>query len=408
MKIIKKCPVCGKNRSFSVFSVKAFPYITVPVKRRDKQEILSRYSVAALRSDLEPVACKGCSHIYLKKQPDEKIISTLYSKYYSYPSALQGKFVPQREKAFLEIFKRAIQKKLKKDHGLVLEIGCYDGYILWHLKRLGFSVEGCDPSDGADIGKKYGLEIRKQFFKAADYIGKGRKYDVVIFRHLLEHVPDPVVFLKTLKNMLNPYALVVFEVPNIEFCLRNKNTSVFSFQHLQYFSGASVRHLIERADYRLVELVNTGENLIAICAQGKAKKALLGKAAFNLSRSFAADLKNKIIHFKNMLKTMPDERLAMWGAGTFSRSVIATYGLKENRIKCIVDSDPNKWGMEYLEYPFAVESPEALKHQKQDGLMVCSMYTAQIMRQLRKMHYKGTIIQFHPKVAVTNNNMGRG
>ena len=40
----------------------------------------------------------------------------------------------------------------------ILEIGCFDGYIINKLKKTFHNVFGCDPSPGAEIGKKKGLK----------------------------------------------------------------------------------------------------------------------------------------------------------------------------------------------------------------------------------------------------------
>ena len=51
----------------------------------------------------------------------------------------------------------------------VLEVGCYDGYILYHLKKKGYSVTGCDPSKGAEIGEAHGVPILRRFFDATEF-----------------------------------------------------------------------------------------------------------------------------------------------------------------------------------------------------------------------------------------------
>ena len=52
----------------------------------------------------------------------------------------------------------------------VLEIGCFDGYVLQKLKKEGYNVNGCDPSEGAEIGKGFGLNIQKEFFDPNNYL----------------------------------------------------------------------------------------------------------------------------------------------------------------------------------------------------------------------------------------------
>ena len=49
------------------------------------------------------------------------------------------------------------------------------------------------PSKGALIGKKW-APIRKEFFNPSSY--KYQKYDFVITRHLIEHIVNPINWLK--------------------------------------------------------------------------------------------------------------------------------------------------------------------------------------------------------------------
>ena len=192
MTTIHLCPVCHGRDSFPVFTVEGFPYITAPVKREDKATILKKYGPQKLSGTLQPVVCRKCRHIYLRKHASARVISELYRDYYSYPSAMEGSFFPERDEAFIKIFKSKILKILTKKRKHVLEIGCYDGYVLYRLSKLGFSVTGCDPSHGATIGKRFGIDIKRRFFKAEDFVKEGLKYEVVIFRHFLEHLPRPV------------------------------------------------------------------------------------------------------------------------------------------------------------------------------------------------------------------------
>lgn len=403
MRNTQKCPICNSENALTVFSLEEYPYITVPVKKQDKKEILAQFSDKELKNRLEPVICGKCSHIYLKRPPAARVISELYSRHYSYPSALEGSFSPERDIAFLKLFGKQIRKLLKKDQNEVLEIGCYDGYILHHLKKRGFNVLGCDPSKGADIGKKYGINIVKKFFNAKDFKKQGSGFDVIIFRHMLEHMSKPVSFLKNLKGILNSKGLIIFEVPNIEFCLKNKNTSVFSFQHLQYFSEESIHMLLKRSGFKLAKLINLGENLIAVCSPGKFVKYKKKRSVSKLCYSFMTDLKVKTLQINNVLRRLMDKGIVLWGAGTFCRNVIAAYKIPNEKIKCIVDSDPNKWDMEYIEYDIPIRSPEALKMTDHDGLMVCSMYTRQIINRLRILRYNKPLIKFHPSIAVINS-----
>lgn len=402
MQTVKKCPVCGSGASRVLFSAGDFPYFTIPVNADDKVDILGKYGDKALRGELVPVICVACSHVYLRKRPDGKIMSDLYARYYSYPSALEGGFKPERDDSFLKVFNNRLRKRIKKGQGQdsVLEIGCYDGYVLYNLKKERFQVTGCDPSEGASIGKRFGIDIKNRFFNARDFLREGLRYDVIIFRHLLEHVPDPVRFLKDAKKILAQGGMFIFEIPNVEFYLRNQNTSVFSFQHLQYFSRHSVSRLLKEAGLKASDIIADKENLIAACSEGKNEAIKNNGKILELSSSFRDGIEDKKMIFNRLIKRFLAKGVVLWGAGTFCSNVFSIYGLPRHAVSFIVDSDRKKWDMEFLDHGFKIRSPEALREDQREGLIVCSMYADQIMERLKEMKYDRPVIKMHPRITL--------
>lgn len=393
-----KCPICNSSKSTVLFSVEGFPCFTAPIKKEDKKIILKKYSLEELQGKLEPVVCRECSQVYLSLMSHGDATSELYSKYYSYPSALLGAFVPERDNLFLEIFNEKIKKHLKPEQVGVLEIGCYDGYILHNLKKRGFDVAGCDPSDGADIGQRFGLAIKKRFYDTEQFVAEGLNFDIIIFRHFLEHLSEPVAFLVSLNKILKPSGLVVFEVPNVEYALKNGNPSVFSFQHLQYFSSESIFKLLEESGLKLVELIDSGENLIVACSIGNAKRSLPGKSILRLCSSFQDTLKIEKLKLTKMLKGMLHDGIVIWGAGGFNSIFLKIFGILSANIRFMVDSDKKKWQMEFLDHSVPIKPLSALNGDGHAGLVVCSMYADQIMRQLDELQYNKPIIKMYPRV----------
>jgi len=398
MKILKKCPICDSKNISRLFFAERFPFFTAPVKKKEKREILGKYTSRQLQGRLESVVCNKCSHIFLSTLAPEKIISELYKKFYSYPSALESSFIPERDNAFLEVFKDKILRKLRKDQKNILEIGCYDGFILYNLKKLGFSVTGCDPSNGAVIGQSHNIDIKRRFFDVEYFLKASLSYDLIIFRHFLEHVAKPVDFLKNLNKILKPNGLIIFEVPSTDFHLKNIETSVFSFQHLQYFSDISIKQLLYKSGLKLIDIVNTGENLIITSSLEKSRITKNGKAVRKSSESFRNRFKNKKEQLKKMLRQYSDNGIVLWGAGGFAVSLMETYDVKKKNICQIVDSDAKKWGMEFLKHGIPIASPNTLKKIDHGCLVICSMYAKEIIKQLKTLKYDKPIINLYPNL----------
>jgi 2-polyprenyl-3-methyl-5-hydroxy-6-metoxy-1,4-benzoquinol methylase len=84
------------------------------------------------------------------------------------------------------------------------------------------------------------------------------KYDFVICMHLLEHLSDPVQFLKNIKPLLTSDGKVLFEVPNIECWLDEISKEYYDFsflrEHYSYWTAKTLRLAFEKADYEALDI----------------------------------------------------------------------------------------------------------------------------------------------------------
>ncbi|MGW4096201.1 class I SAM-dependent methyltransferase [Mycobacterium sp. NPDC004974] len=91
----------------------------------------------------------------------------------------------------------------------ILDVGCGTGTLLDRLSRIGFtSLLGADPFIAADGESSEGVPLMKRDLSAVD-----GKFDLVMFNHSLEHVPDPVATLKVAYEKLAPGGMCLARVP---------------------------------------------------------------------------------------------------------------------------------------------------------------------------------------------------
>ena len=78
-------------------------------------------------------------------------------------------------------------------------------------------------------------------------------FDTIAIFHTLEHISDPITFLKNAKKLLNPKGMVVIEVPNCDdFNLRlNKAYEEFYWEraHIHYFNPKTLSHVLDRSGF---------------------------------------------------------------------------------------------------------------------------------------------------------------
>ena len=130
------------------------------------------------------------------------ILANSENVYWSVREALQNNF---KDTVTVE------QKKNIK----ILEVGSGLGYLSYSLNRAGYNAVGLDISVSAvaKAADSYG-----DFYEAGDLfdIAKSRagKYDCVIMTELIEHVEDPVSFIKASLSLLNEGGKLIVTTPN--------------------------------------------------------------------------------------------------------------------------------------------------------------------------------------------------
>lgn len=134
----------------------------------------------------------------------------------------------------------------------VLELGCGGCTILSQLKSRGYDVVGIDPSPlAAREGARRGLQVINEFFPAS---GFSSKVDFIFHNDVLEHVENPVDFLRAQRAQLAPGGMVVTAVPDCTEGVFNGDVSMTMHQHLNYFDLESLGNTFSAAGFNVVAL----------------------------------------------------------------------------------------------------------------------------------------------------------
>ena len=134
----------------------------------------------------------------------------------------------------------------------ILEIGCGTGYLLSQLKIRGADVTGIEPGIHGQIGsEKFGIPIIQDFFPSPKI---SKKFDIIILYAILEHIIDPVQFLKGAAKYLNPDGKLVIAVPNDAPYITTGDLSFIFHEHWSYFTPDTLKNSISQSDQFLIEI----------------------------------------------------------------------------------------------------------------------------------------------------------
>ena len=242
----------------------------------------------------------------------------------------------------------------KRPNLRIVEVGCGNGSFLRGLVEasgLGSSGYGFDPSYAGpviDLGGRLRFERRYYGPECVDIAA-----DLVICRHVIEHVPDPVALLRTIGQSLtqSSHATVFLETPCVEWILRNNVIWDFFYEHCSYFSEGSLTAALELAGFTVqgIRRAFGGQYLWLEAAplppEGrvtfKKTPGLVPKSA----RRFAAAEERLIAVCRRQVAGLSRQgRVALWGAGAKGVTLANLLDPDRGCITCVVDLNPNKQG----------------------------------------------------------------
>lgn len=203
--------------------------------------------------------CHNCSLIFL--EPQSRDLQKYYREEY------RGKYGPSVGKgaASKELFDayyplqaarlEVIGKYLGKEKR-VLDIGCSAGHFLYAIKPFVKECIGIELNeDNAQfVERELGMKVYTKPIEETDL--PKEYFDVIFCFHTLEHMDDPLKFLKTVKDYLKNNGLICIMVPNIDEALLSVyKLNEFADQsyrepHLFYFSSKTLGMLMEAAGYK--------------------------------------------------------------------------------------------------------------------------------------------------------------
>jgi 2-polyprenyl-3-methyl-5-hydroxy-6-metoxy-1,4-benzoquinol methylase len=154
-----------------------------------------------------------------------------------------------------------------------LDIGCGEGSFLAKAKKIGWKVQGIEPSPTfAEIArKKYKLQLIQDVFKPK-YFSK-YKFRVISMLDVIEHLEDPRDFIKNLKPFFREDGYFLITVPNyssftiqlgilvykislgkLDTVVKMITQAEYNFHHTFYFTMQSISSLLENSGFKVIHL----------------------------------------------------------------------------------------------------------------------------------------------------------
>tara|TARA_B110000444_G_C18715486_1_gene535810 strand:- start:26 stop:982 length:957 start_codon:yes stop_codon:yes gene_type:complete len=242
-----------------------------------------------------------------------------------------------------------------------LEIGAHTGHFLKALKKdYNFKIYYDELSSEA-------LEILNLIPDFHDFNKNKNKVDLIILRHVLEHINDLDSFIQYVENSLTKNGKIFIEVP--DWTILDKETDAFMFEHLSQFNDKCLVDLFRRKGFRNISIersINKNDpstpNRVMRLIFSRTVRPQYGEESFN--NFFMSYFHNK--HDKGRVKLNQiysslgrKKSVFFFPASNLSFSAIMETDIDKINLKGYFDSDEKKKGREFLGYK--VFSPDELK-----------------------------------------------
>jgi len=155
----------------------------------------------------------------------------------------------------IEDLKFIINKIHQRLPGKIIDVGCGPGHLLSAINPE-WEKHGIDICHKAlNLAKKY-AQVQKGEFPNLNY--QSEYFNVVVFHHLIEHLKDPVIYVKEARRVLKKKGLIIISTPDFDSgCARrfkHKYRMLDDKGHISLFTSFSIVRMLEDLSFNIIEI----------------------------------------------------------------------------------------------------------------------------------------------------------
>ena len=356
------CPVCSHTLAVPFFDGGLQTLATLNwSSSKEEAQAMPRY-----RHDF--MQCPACSHVWNRSFDYAAIpYQNNPNRMFNTGGIWQGHLAKTRD----------IVLQLLPENPTVVEIGCGEGHF---VRGLSETVKGrfigFDPNASQETGR--GVEFHARLFNPLDDMVTFAP-DVIVIRHVLEHLTEPVSLLEQLAwgaVSLNKPCWLFVEVPCIDRVFETNRLADFFYEHVGHFTTQSFQTLMAKAG-EIFELAHgyDGEVVYALVKLGvsleKQNRALT-------AQTFSKRADESRLTIRKQLDELAESgaTCVIWGGTGKAAAFIHQFGADAKRFPLVVDSDKDKVGFFVPNTGQEILFRDALKTMKIDVVIIPTQWRA--------------------------------
>lgn len=319
--------------------------------------------------------------------------------------------------AFAQRFMELLSQQTFRNFALqpgdsVIEVGSGDGYQLSCFQKLGAKVLGFEPS--ADLTRKSlksGIPVVQCLFDSDSALKIPRAMQpvqVVLLTYTFDHLPEPVSFLQTIRDILDPErGVLIIEVHDLQRIIERREICLFEQEHTIYLNILTMKRLLQKVGFKLLstklvpEVERRGNSLLVAASTKESKyqpdlfinhEAVASMDEWSTYVTFVKAVQKSLSRLREYVhnRNKAGKRLAGYGAGGRGVMTLAMAGLSSSDISYLCDRNQSLHGLYTPRSHIPVVSPDCLLEDPVDEVIVFSFgYLDEIKQQLSRYINRG-------------------
>jgi len=233
-----------------------------------------------------------------------------------------------------------------------------DDSTLLRFARRGFKTWRVDIHDDLNIVEKgagaESIQAALRTPKARKITDKYGHADILIVRHILEHVYDLLEFTSALKLLVSKNGYIVFEIPDCTRSLELFDYTMLWEEHLYYFTPFTLEIMLNICGFELIRFENYDypfeNSMVAVMRISDKQSVKISQEKLQIElvrgKQYGKTFEEYRTKFREIFTEYhrKNRKIALLGAGHLAGMFIWLFQLQEY-IECIIDDNPQKQGL---------------------------------------------------------------
>jgi SAM-dependent methyltransferase len=355
---------------------------------------------------LDVMICRGCGAVQLADTVDPALIYTNYLYTTSVSRGLDKHF---------EDYADSVMARVQPQTGaFVVDIGSNDGTLLKAFEKRDCAVVGVEPAEAiAFAANGIGVATCCGWFTerfAQDIRHRHGPADIITANHVMANVADLHDFIRGVKHLLAPDGTFVFETGYWPAIVNGNLIDTIEHEHIHYFAVTPLQNFFASHGLTLIHAELNGAKggsirgyvRHSVNAQPDASVAMMVSVSaegYKYGQTldiWARELKDLEQRIANVVSASQSETWVGYGAAVGSTLQLYQFGLGE-RLKFLVDDNPQKQGRLSPGFHLQVRSPEELKRQQPDRIVILAWRYADMIKQ-QHPEFSGKFLTLLPEM----------